>query len=146
MNAILRVEEWGEHHHPLWVDYLRILLGLFLIVKGFIFAEHSGVITNLLLQNHLQSLIFMAAQYTILFHIAGGILIALGILTRFSALMNLPILVYATFFINFPKGLLPFNTEFIQSLIVLLLLILYLILGDGKFSTDHFVSVHRDIW
>ncbi len=146
MNAILKVEEWGDQHHPIWIDFLRILLGLFLIVKGFLFAEHSGVITNLLIQNHLQYLIFMAAQYTILFLIAGGILIALGILTRFSALMNIPVLIYTVFFINFPKSLLPFNTELIQSIVVLLLLVAFLILGDGNFSTDHFVSVHRDIW
>jgi len=146
MNTILKIEDWGDTHHPMWIDFLRILLGLILIIKGFVFAEHSGVITNLLLQNHFQYIIFMAAQYTVIFHIAGGILIALGILTRFSVLMNLPILFYAVFFINIPKGLLPLNTELFLSISVLLLLILFAIEGNGKFSTDHFVSEHKDIW
>lgn len=146
MNAILKIEEWGDNHHPMWLDYLRILLGMTLIIKGFIFAEHSRILTNLLLSNHFQSVVFMSAQYTIIFHIAGGLLIMLGILTRFSAIMNLPVLIYAVFFINFPRGLFPFNTELPLSIIVLLLLILFTIEGDGKFSTDHFVSVHKDIW
>ena len=146
MNSIARIEEWGDNHHPMWLDFLRILLGMILILKGYIFASHSNVITNLLMENHLQYIIFIAAQYVILLHIAGGILIALGILTRFSAIMNLPILIYAVFFINFPKSLLPFNTELFLSIAVLLLLIIFAVMGDGKFSTDHFISVHQDIW
>ncbi len=146
MNAILRIEEWGDHHHPMWVDFLRILLGMLLIAKGFFYAMHAHAITNLMLENQMQYLIFMAAQYTILFHIAGGILIAFGLLTRFSSLMNLPTLICAVFFINLPKGMLPFNSELLLSVLVLVLLIFFLILGDGKFSAEHFISVHKDIW
>ncbi len=146
MNAILRVEEWGDHHHPIWLDFLRILVGLILILRGFLFALHSGVITDLVLEDPLQYLTFMGAQYIILFHIAGGILITLGILTRFSALMNLPILISEIFFINLPRDLMPFNSELVLSIALLIVLIVYLIFGDGKFSTDHFVSVHKDIW
>ncbi len=146
MNAIIKIEEWGDRHHPLWTDFLRIILGLILILKGFVFAEHESVITNLVLEHHLQYISFMAAQYVVLLHICGGILIALGILTRFSSLMNLPILIAAVFFINIPKGLLPLNTELFLSIVVLLLLILFLIIGDGKLSAENFIEKHTDIW
>ena len=146
MNAIINIEEWGDRHHPLWTDFLRIILGLILILKGFVFAEHESVITNLVLEHHLQYISFMAAQYVVLLHICGGILIALGILTRFSSLMNLPILIAAVFFINIPKGLLPLNTELFLSIVVLLLLILFLIIGDGKLSAENFIEKHTDIW
>ena len=146
MNAIIRFEEWGDRHHPLWTDFLRILLGMILILKGFVLAEHETVITNLLLEHHLQYISFMAAQYIILLHICGGVLIALGILTRFSSLMNLPILIAAVFFINIPKGLLPLNTELFLSIVVLLLLMIFSIIGDGKLSAEYFIEKHPDIW
>ncbi len=146
MNSILRIEEWGDHHHPMWADLLRILLGLTLILKGFFLTEHETVITNLLLENHLQYLIFMAAQYVVLMHLCGGILIALGILTRFAALMNLPILIAAVFFINIPHGLLPLNSELFLSIVVLFLLIFFMVLGDGKLSAENFIEKHTDIW
>ncbi len=146
MSYILKIEDWAEHHHPLWTDFLRIILGVILILKGFLFAEHQEVITNLLLENHLQYLIFMAAHYVIIMHIAGGILIAFGLLTRFACLMNLPILIAAVLFNNISPNLLPFNSELLISIIVLILLAFFMVLGDGKFSADHFINDHTDIW
>ncbi len=146
MNSILRIEDWTEHHYPRAIDFLRIALGLILIYRGFSFASHEEVIHSMILQSKIQYLTFMAAQYLILAHIGGGILIASGILTRLGTIINLPVLIAAVFFINMPQGFTPVNTELVLSIIVLTLLLLFLFYGAGEFSVEHFIKTHKDIW
>lgn len=146
MNAILRIEDWTDHHHPKALDFLRILLGLVLVFRGFSFAAHENLIHSIILNNTIQYFTFMGSQYLILVSIGGGLLIAFGLLTRFASLINIPILVVEIFFVSMPKGLLPFNRELVISLLVFALLLLFLFYGSGKFSTDHFIIKHKDIW
>ena len=35
MNLVQRIEKWGDAHHPKWIDFIRITLGLVLVMKGF---------------------------------------------------------------------------------------------------------------
>ena len=48
MNVVQRLEFWGEHHHPKWIDLLRIALGVFLCFRGISFATHMGELMNLM--------------------------------------------------------------------------------------------------
>jgi uncharacterized membrane protein YphA (DoxX/SURF4 family) len=145
MNAVARIEDWGDHHHPVWMDYLRIILGVILIIRAFSFAGHQAVVTNYLLSHRLEYLTFMGAQYLILLGIGGGILITLGVLTRFAALVELPIAVASLFFVSIPNGLTIFNTDLIISIAVLFLLLFFLIYGSGPFSFDRYINTHDDI-
>lgn len=146
MNTILRIEDWTEHHYPRAMDILRIALGLTLIYMGFTFAAHEDLIHNMILHSSIQYLTFMAAQYLIIAHIGGGLLIASGILTRFSSIINLPVLIAAVFFINIPHGFNFMNSELVFSIIVLALLALFSVYGAGEFSGEHFIKTHKDIW
>ena len=146
MNAILRMEDWAEHHHPKAMDFLRIVLGLVLIFRGFSFATHEDLIHSLILNNTVQYFTFMGSQYLILISIGGGILIAFGLLTRFAAIINLPILFVEIFFVRMPAGLLPVNRDLVYSVIVFALLLVFLVFGSGEFSTDHYIKNHKDIW
>ena len=100
-----RIEQWGEHHHPKWLDILRIVLGLFLIYKGIDFLIHMGEMVSLLSSNQLMfgSFKVIITGYFIVFaHITGGALIAVGFFTRFACLLQIPILAGAILFINLP--------------------------------------------
>jgi len=51
MNAVQRLEHWGDSHHPKWLDIIRIGLGIFLCFKGIqILNNMSGMID--LMSNH----------------------------------------------------------------------------------------------
>jgi uncharacterized membrane protein YphA (DoxX/SURF4 family) len=69
----------------------------------------------------------------------GGILLILGVLTRFACLLQIPILLGAVFFVN-TSLYRPFS-ETLLAIVVLLLLVLFLIVGNGpvqllKFRPD----------
>ncbi len=141
---ILRLEDWGDRHHPAWMDFIRIILGVFLFIKGFFLFEHSILITNFILTHNLEYLNFMTAQYFILINMGGGLLIASGMLTRFASLLNIPIIVIEAFFAGIPANTAFINSNFALSLMVLALMVLFLVYGSGTISVDNYLNTHED--
>jgi uncharacterized membrane protein YphA (DoxX/SURF4 family) len=72
----------------------------------------------------------------------GGTLIALGVLTRLSSLIQIPVVFGAVFFINILQS--PVNTELWASIIALILLIVFTIIGSGKLSLDRYLESCND--
>jgi putative oxidoreductase len=132
MNLVQRVEHWGDTHHPQWLDIVRISLGVFLCYKGIDFLMNMGNMLSLLSsrQTFGSFTTMLMSNYISFAHLLGGILLILGVLTRFACLINIPILLGAVFFIN--TNLYRPNSEVLLSILVLLLLILFLIVGNGK--------------
>ena len=145
MSAITAMEDWADHHHVMWMDLLRVFLGLVLIVKGVSFAEHQEVVAHLLENTNIEYLAFMAAQYLILVNIGGGLLIMFGLLTRPAVIINLPVLIGAVFFVNMPQGFTAFNADLWISASVLILLCVFLFYGDGDLSAEKYIEKHNDI-
>ena len=140
MKAIYRLTDWGDRHHPVVIDVLRILLGLFLLVKGYTFLQNMAYLKWVLSTHSLANLspaaISFIMFYVIFFHMAGGVLIMLGILTRLASLMQLPIVAAAIFMINIFKSVL--NTELWLSVLSGILLLLFMLIGSGRWSLDHY--------
>jgi putative oxidoreductase len=144
MSTISGIEKWSEKHSPAWIDFLRILLGLFLVVKGASLINHREQIEWLLVNHHLDFLIFITWVYVILFHMGGGLLIATGLITRWADAFQIPVLIGAVFFVNLPKGFTPINSELGFSIATLALLIFFLFYGSGNFSLDYYLKNHKD--
>ncbi|WP_194774893.1 DoxX family protein [Pararhodonellum marinum] len=144
MDTITRIEGWADKHHPNWLDYVRIALGLFILYKGIMFISNTQALMDVTSTVDLAFFNMALAHYVAFAHLVGGILIALGLLTRIAILFQLPILFFAVFFVNIKQGFLSAsnNLEFEISLLVLILLIVFLIYGSGKFSVDHWMKEH----
>lgn len=142
MNVLNRVEHWGDTHHPAWTDGLRIVLGIILVLKGVSFISDTAYLANLVGGLHFNLLPVMIVHYVAFAHLMGGFLIALGCLTRLMVLLQLPILVGALFFVNIRQGFSPLNSELWLSAFVLMLLLLFLVIGSGRFSMDEYVKQH----
>jgi len=136
MNLIERIEHWGDAHHPRWIDFVRISLGLVIFAKGVSFIMDRDSVASLIEQTHFQLSIWSAVHYVVFAHIAGGIFIILGLRTRLAVALQIPILIGAVFFVNITKGFSFLNSEFWLSLVVLMLLIYFFIVGSGPMSLD----------
>jgi putative oxidoreductase len=134
MNLVQRVEHWGDAHHPQWLDIVRILLGVFLCYKGVDFLMNMGtmlaLITNKMSFGSFTSMLM--SNYIAFAHILGGGLLIMGVLTRFACLIQIPILLGAIFFVNADLYR-PFSAMLLP-VVTLLLLILFLIVGNGKWQ------------
>jgi uncharacterized membrane protein YphA (DoxX/SURF4 family) len=143
MNAIQRVERWGDTHHPAWLDIVRIALGLLLFIRGVSFISDTSQL--LALSGGLRDsnmYVWFVVHYVAFAHLVGGFLIALGCQTRFAALLQIPILFVAVFFVNISRGFSFFNSELWLSVVTLALLIVFAVVGSGRFSADAFMYHH----
>ncbi len=136
MNVIQRLGHWGDTHHPRWVDILRILLGVFLVYKGIEFLEDMSSMMNLLSSRFSfgSFSLLLLGHYVVFAHLLGGVLLVLGILTRFACIIQLPVLLGAIIFVNAEQGLWQPFSELWLSVLVFLLLVYFLIAGDGPWS------------
>ncbi|WP_276502470.1 DoxX family protein [Terrimonas pollutisoli] len=136
MDLLHRLEYWGERHHPRWMDIIRIALGIFLVYKGIDFLYNMSDLVSLMsIKTSFGSFAYILIGHIIVFaHILGGIFLVLGVLTRFACLIQIPILLGAVFLINMPGDAMKPYSELLISIIVLLLLIYFLIAGNGPLS------------
>ncbi|HEY4196588.1 MAG TPA: DoxX family protein [Mucilaginibacter sp.] len=141
MNLIHKIEKWGDSHHPRFLDIIRIALGVFLLLKGLGFMENTASLKSII-ENQpdiaVSSGVLMALVYYVTFvHLVGGTLIALGIFTRFSAIMQIPVVFGAVFFINVLQS--PFNTDLVSSVAALIFLVVFAVLGSGRLSLENYL-------
>ena len=136
MNFFRKLEVWGDKHHPKWADIIRIALGLFLCYKGVDFllnmSDLIGLMTN---RENFDSFAYtLAGHFAVFAHIIGGLLLAIGFLTRFACLINIPVLLGAIIFLRTNKEMLRPYSELFLSILVLLLLCYFLIAGNGPWA------------
>ena len=144
MNLMQRIEHWGDTHHPRWLDALRIMLGIAIFLKGVTFLGNTESLRYMLATTNIPELYTWAALHYIAFaHFVGGILIAVGLLTRVAVGVQLPILLGAVFLVNIPQGFTFLNSELWASVVILTLLILFLVVGAGPYSIDHQMRQRR---
>lgn len=138
MNLLNKIQNWGDNHHPKWLDYFRMLLGIVLIWKGIDFYINMEAFNQLMRGAMLGTAfsISLIAHLIIIVHIIGGIAIALGTHTRVFCLINLPILIGAVFFINISAGIFKPYSEFWFSSLVLAGLVCFTIEGNGVISVE----------
>ena len=144
MNTVSKIEHWADAHHPQWIDFIRIILGLFILYKGILFISDTDALLALMNNADLQFVNLGLAHFVAFAHLVGGLLIAMGLVTRLAVSFQIPILLGAVLFVNSQQGFLSVsnNLEFGISLVVLILFIVFLVYGSGKFSVDHWMKKH----
>jgi putative oxidoreductase len=139
MKLLTKIQFWGDHHHPKWLDFFRIALGVILIWKGILFALNLNAFTNLMMQHRLGTAVALSliAHLIIGLHIIGGLFITIGSHTRIFSLLNIPILLVAVLFVNLNQNIFKPYSEFWLSCAVLAALVCFLIEGNGVWSVEH---------
>lgn len=144
MNALSGIEKWTGEHHPVWIDMLRIVLGILLIAKGASLVTHREQLGWLIFNHHVGFMIVAASLYIILIYLGGGLLIAAGLITRWAAGLIIPALISALYFVDIPAHLTGLNTDTALSIMTLVLSVFFLIYGSGNFSLDYYLKTHTD--
>ncbi|WP_184541861.1 DoxX family protein [Mucilaginibacter sp. FT3.2] len=142
MNVVHKIEHWGDAHHPKILDFIRIALGVFLLLKGIAFMDNTAYLRNIIeSQNAINvapDLLMVVVYYVTFAHMVGGILIALGILTRLASIIQIPIVLGAVFLTGIFQE--PINAVAWPSVTALILLLLFTIIGSGPISLDKYLE------
>ena len=131
---------WADAHRDIWLDCVRIYLGLGLLARGLLLITNTptGFFVDLMQrsgQSWFTSGVLM--HYVMIAHFVGGLLLTIGFLTRIAAAAQIPILVGAVFFVHRQDGLFALGQSLELSALVLFLLVLFTIAGAGKLSLDY---------
>jgi uncharacterized membrane protein YphA (DoxX/SURF4 family) len=142
MNVVHKIEHWGDAHHPKILDLVRIALGVFLLLKGVTFMDNTAYLGNIIASqdvvNVSPDVLMLLVYYVTFAHMIGGILIAVGIMTRFASIIQIPIVLGAVFLTSIFKE--PINAMAWPSITALILLVVFTILGSGPISLDKYLE------
>lgn len=138
MRLFDRTDSWTTSHHPIALELIRVLLGVVIFLKGLYFISHTEELQFILRNSKFPWLSFAIAHYVALAHLAGGILIAMGMFTRLAIAFQLPILLGAVLFVHTGSGFYSNNPDFALSIAVLTGLVFYFFYGGGYYSVDRF--------
>lgn len=138
MGTLQQIHQWSLTHHPRWLVAARVMLGLFLFVKGISFIINATAL-EALIQG---STVSRGSEWISLgitwAHLLGGFLIIIGLLTRWAILLQIPILIGALFLINSQHDVVNRAFELPFAVLILLMLIFFLVEGGGPLSLDNY--------
>jgi uncharacterized membrane protein YphA (DoxX/SURF4 family) len=143
MRELDRLRQWLDAHRDLWLDLLRIYFGFALFAKGISFIREGNALFDLVKTAEIGYGEGLIAHYVIMAHIGGGVLMALGLLTRVAAAVQLPVIAGAIVFIHRREGFFTPQMTLELTIMVLILLCLFIVAGDGRFSVNHWLH-HRE--
>ena len=140
MQKLHAFGQWAESHRELWLDLVRVYLGLGLFARGLLLISNSspGFVVNLLERTGQPWLITgTVLHYVTLAHLVGGAMLTVGFLTRLAALVQIPVVAGAVFFVHRQDGLFAMGQSLEFSALVLFLLVVILCSGAGRYSLDY---------
>lgn len=138
--------DYCDERRDLWFELIRMYLGIALFVRGLFFflpagrEELHGFLAHGILDGWLTFVLL--GHFVIMAHLCGGFLLAIGLLTRAAALLQIPILIGAVFFVHVQQGLFAMGQSLELAALVLFLLVMVLVHGPGVWSLDHYL-IHR---
>lgn len=135
---------WADAHHPKWLDVLRILLGVILFIKGLTFILDSDLTLQVLHDNDFGFLPLLIVHYVIIFQMAHSVLIMVGLVTRWAALAQIPIVAGAIWFLATDATFQPLGSDLWLTVLLLFLLGFFFVYGAGPLSLDAVIKRRRD--
>ena len=140
MPILHQLDKWSTTH-PRLLLLLRAALGIALTSKGISFMSDSISLKALLAQSSFSFLPDWIALVITWIHLLCGFLITIGLFTRLSVLIQIPILIGAVI-INLSSGLFMPGSELVFSLLILALLVFFLFESGGELSLDNYIKTH----
>lgn len=139
MKRLDELKNWIEAHRDYAYSGMRIYLGIALFLRGLILLSDPSAITTLAGAQQ----VYMLYSYIIAGHLIGGFLLAIGFMTRLAALLQIPILAGAVFFIHLQQGLMTVGQSLELASLVLALLINFFLFGSGIYALDNYVGAKK---
>ena len=122
---------------------LRIFTGAALLIKGMSFMINMHELYDLTAQT-LPFSNFMIAHYIVGAHVVGGFFLMIGLLTRISAICNIPIILGAILFVHAKEGLFS-STQGLELTVMLLVVLSVVSISKSKFiSVDGLIDQHLE--
>ena len=115
---------------------IRIFLGLALTIRGWMILLNPDSLLELGVEREY----FIWVSLIGIAHLSGGLLLFFGFLTRIGALIQIPIMISAIFYVHVHTQLMMGGQSLELAVLVLFLLCIYFIYGAGKLSLRSYAA------
>lgn len=120
---------------------LRLFAGFLLTHKGLFFISHSKELEDMIRRTAFSGQLSFMVSYVPWAQMLGGSFIIIGLLTRISVVIQIPIILAAIYY-GFSQALGISTVDIIMSVVLLPLLVYLLMKGGGKISMDYYLKKH----
>ena len=139
MEKLRQFIDWAEAHPKVWLDCVRIYLGLGLFIRGIFIITNTRAefILDLIKRMDFPWIVTVGVlHYISVAHLVGGLMLTVGLLSRIAAWVQIPILAGAVF-VHRNEGLMSGGQGLEFSGLVFFLLVIFAIAGSGPPSSRH---------
>ncbi|KAB5492067.1 MULTISPECIES: DoxX family protein [Flagellimonas] len=140
MGTVKKLNKWANAHTYYPLDFLRVALGIFLFIKGVEFMANHAEMAEMAKPFEGIPGGMIILHYIAPAHFVGGILIVVGLLTRWAAIAQLPIL-FGAILTNFLGTMDVGNLS--MAMLVLLTCLFFIVYGSGKHSVDYYLKMEK---
>ncbi|AEM69190.1 DoxX family protein [Allomuricauda ruestringensis DSM 13258] len=140
MGLIKSLNKWANARTYLLLDLIRIMLGIIFFVKGIEFMTNFTEMERMARPFEGVPGGMFILHYIAPAHFVGGILIVVGLLTRWACIAQLPIL-FGAVLTNF-LGEMDTNNLMLAT-VVLLSTLFFIVYGSGKHSVDYYLKMQQ---
>lgn len=140
METVKSLNKWANAHTSYPLDFLRIAVGIFLFWKGISFITNTEYYDQLVEPIKNLGGGMLIVHYVMAAHMVGGVMIIFGLLTRWSIMAQIPILLGA-FLVNFIGEMNAGNL--VLSFLLLAICVFFLFYGSGKHSADYYFKMQQ---
>lgn len=147
MNLTQKLTEMGHYgdvHHPAWLDFFRMALGIAIFIKGIFFIHNPEALLEILKNSRISGWTFIVEHHVAFTYLVGGILIAIGLLTRIAIIFELPVFFGSIYCTLTQSGFFSVYSDLAFSIIVFSALWFFLFFGPGPWSLDAKMKVHTN--
>lgn len=143
MKTCNNIGLWLQENKDICIEALRVYLGVALFLKGLQFLLNQELASEYLNMVNLPFFSYLSVHIVVMVHLAGGFLLTIGLITRIAALIQVPLLFGAMFFVHFQQGLFSREQSLELVMLTLFLLLVFVGYGGGRFSVDHILEKRR---
>ncbi|HEY4247801.1 MAG TPA: DoxX family protein [Lacunisphaera sp.] len=139
MQKLRQFIGWADTQPKVWLDCVRIYLGLGLFIRGlFIITNTRADFVQTLIQNmaHPWLVTVGLLHYVTIAHLIGGLTLMFGLLTRIAAWVQIPVLAGAIL-MHRNEDLMTSGQSLELSTLVLFLLVTFAFAGADLLSVDN---------
>jgi len=140
MENVKSLNKWANAHTYLPIDLVRIVLGIFLFMKGISFVTNAQYLHELISPIDQFGGGMFLLHYIAPAHLIGGVMIVFGLLTRWAIATQLPIL-FGAILVNSMGNMQ--SESLILAILVTLICIFFLLYGSGKHSADYYFKMQQ---
>lgn len=140
METVKNLNKWANRHTSYPVDLLRIALGAFLFYKGVSFINGNQEVADVFspIANFTGGMFVLT--YVTSAHIMGGVMIAVGLLTRWAIWAQLPILIGAVVVAALGYAS---PSSLLLAIVTMIVCVFFLFYGSGKHSADYYFKMQQ---